>query len=85
MTNNDNLSSIRTHLENQFTACLVDLLKDVIQAMEEPVRQRFGERLAPPAMATADLRYSSPELFLTEMQEFEEAVMEGEFFDEEAL
>jgi hypothetical protein len=48
-------------------------------------RQRFWERLAPPTIATADLRYSSPEAFLIELQEFEEAVMEGEFFDEEAL
>jgi tetratricopeptide (TPR) repeat protein len=85
MTDNDNLSTIRTHLENQSTAYLIDLLIDLLQAVEEPIRQRFWDRLAPPTIATADLRYSSPEAFLTELREFEEAVMEGEFFDEEAL
>lgn len=85
MTNQDSLVAIRAHLENQSTAYLVDLLMDLIQALEEPVRQRFWQRLAPPAMATADLRYTSPEAFLAELREFEEAVREGEFFDEEAL
>jgi tetratricopeptide (TPR) repeat protein len=85
MTDNDNLSTIRTHLEDQSTTYLVDLLMDLIQAVEEPVRQRFWERLAPPAMATADLRYASPEFFLTELQEFAETVGEGDYFDEEAL
>lgn len=85
MTDNDNLSTIRTHLENQSTTYLVDLLIDLVQAVEEPVRQRFWERLAPSAMATADLRYSSPELFLTKLQEFAEALEEGDYFDEEAL
>ena len=85
MTDNDNLSTIRTHLENQSTTYLVDLLMDLIQAVEEPVRQRFWERLAPPEMATADLRYASPELFLTELQEFAEAVEEGDYFGEAAL
>ncbi len=84
-TNNDNLSAIRVHLEKQSTAYLVDLLIDLIQAVEEPTLQHFWERLAPPAMATADLRYPSPEDFLTELREFEEALMEGEFFDEDAL
>lgn len=85
MTDNDNLLTIRTHLENRSTAYPVDLLIDLLQALEEPARQRFWARLAPPEMATADLRYSSPEAFLAELQEFEEAVQEGEFFDEEAL
>lgn len=82
---NDNISPIRTYLQGKSTEYLVDLLIDLIQAIEEPARQRFWERLAPPAMATADLRYPSPEDFLTELREFEEAVMEGEFFDEDAL
>ncbi|HID51560.1 MAG TPA: hypothetical protein EYP41_05940 [Anaerolineae bacterium] len=76
-TNNDNFAPIRAHLENQSTAYLVDLLLDLIQVLEEPVRQRFWDRLAPPAMATADLHYASPEQFLTELHEFAEAVGEG--------
>ncbi len=83
--NNDNLAVVRTHLENQSTEYLVDLLLDLMQALEEPVRQHFWDRLAPPAMATADLRYSSPEQFLAELREFEEAVAEGVYFDEDAL
>ncbi len=82
---NNNLTAIRAHLENQSTAYLVNLLLDIIEALEEPVRQRFWDRLAPPAMATADLRYASPEQFLTELRDFEEAVGEGDYFDEEAL
>lgn len=82
---NDNISQIRIHLQTQPAEYLVDLLIDLIQAMDEPTRQRFWERLAPPAMATADLRYSSPEAFLIELQEFEEAVAEGEYYEEEAL
>ncbi len=85
MSNNENLSAVRVHLENQSTAYLVDLLIDLIQAVDEPMRQRFWERVAPPSVATADLRYSSPELFLTELEEFAEAVREGAFFDEDAL
>ncbi len=82
---NENFAAVRAHLENQSTAYLVDLLLDMIQALEEPVLQRFWDRLAPPAMATADLRYASPEQFLTELREFGEAVAEGDYFDEEAL
>jgi hypothetical protein len=83
--NSDSMSLIRTHLQKQSPEYLIDLLVDIVQAVDEPFRQRFWDRLAPPAMATAVLRYTSPEVFLTELQEFEEAVMEGEFFDEEAL
>ena len=50
MTDNDNLLAIQAHLENQSTAYLVDLLIDLIQAIDEPMRQRFWERVAPPSV-----------------------------------
>jgi tetratricopeptide (TPR) repeat protein len=44
----------------------------------------FGSSWPPPGMATADLRYPSPEDFLAELEAFAEEVSEGEYFDEEA-
>ena len=52
--------------------------------MDEPTRQRFWEHLAPPGMATADLRYPSAEDFLAELEDFAEEVSEGKYYDEEA-
>lgn len=84
-TDDTPLDVIRRHLAEQSTPYLVDLLVDLIQAVDEPTRQRFWPRLAPPAMATADLLYESPEEFLTELQEFAAAVQAGDYFSEEAL
>jgi hypothetical protein len=83
--NNGNSSQIRAHLQGKSTEYLVDLLVDLIQAAEEPLRRRFWERLAPPMIATTDLRYASPEEFLAELNEFVEAVENGEYYDEAAL
>ena len=60
------------------------MLLDLIREMDEPTRQRFWERLAPPGIATTDLRYPSTEDFLEELAEFVDAVAEGEYLDEEA-
>jgi hypothetical protein len=39
--NSDNISLIRTHLQEQSTEHLVDLLIDLVQAVDEPFAQRY--------------------------------------------
>ena len=80
----DRLAHVRTYLEKKTKTELVALLLDLVHEMDEPTRQRFWEHLAPPGMATADLRYPSAEVFLAELQTFVEEVAEGEYYDEEA-
>lgn len=80
----DRIIHIRTYLDKKSKTELIELLLDLVQGMDEPTRQRFWEHLAPPGMATADLRYPSPEDFLAELEEFAEKVADGEYFDEEA-
>ena len=80
----DRRAHIRTYLEKKNRPELVALLLDLVQDMDEPTRQRFWEHLAPPGMATADLRYPSAEDFLSELESFAEEVSEGEYYDEEA-
>jgi tetratricopeptide (TPR) repeat protein len=80
----DRMTHIRAYLEKKTKPELVALLLDLVQGMDEPTRQRFWEHLAPPGMATADLRYPSAEDFLAELQAFAEEVSEGEYYDEEA-
>ena len=80
----DRLAHIRAYLEKKNKPELVALLLDLVQDMDEPTRQRFWEHLAPPGMATADLRYPSAEDFLAELEAFAEEVSEGEYYDEEA-
>jgi hypothetical protein len=83
-TTSDRLAHIRAYLEKKTKPELVALLLDLVQDMDEPTRQRFWEHLAPPGMATADLRYPSAEDFLAELESFTEEVSEGEYYDEEA-
>ena len=80
----DRMAHIRAYLEKKNKPELVALLLDLVQEMDEPTRQRFWEHLAPPGMATADLRYPSAEDFLAELEAFAEEVSEGEYYDEEA-
>ena len=80
----DRLAHVRTYLEKKTKIELVALLLDLVQDMDEPTRQRFWEHLAPPGMATADLRYPSAEDFLAELEAFAEEVSEGKYYDEEA-
>jgi hypothetical protein len=80
----DRLAHIRAYLERKTKPELVTLLLKLVQDMDEPTRQRFWEHLAPPGMATADLRYPSAEDFLAELEAFVEEVAEGEYYDEEA-
>ncbi len=80
----NHLAHIRTYLKRKSKPELVALLLDLVQAMDEPTRQSFWELLAPPGMATADLRYPSPEDFLSELEDFAEKVAKGEYYDEEA-
>ena len=81
----DNLLPVRTYLQGQTQDYLVDLLIDLVQAIDEPLRQRFWERLAPPQMATADMLYESPDAFLEALAAFETEVADGVYFDEDAL
>ena len=80
----DRLVHIRAYLEKKNKPELVALLLDLVQGMDEPTRQRFWEHLAPPGMATADLRYPSAEDFLAELEAFAEEVAEADYYDEEA-
>jgi len=80
----DRATHIRAHLEKKSKSDLVNLLLDLVQGMDEPTRQRFWEYLAPPGMATADLRYPSAEDFLAELETFSDDVADGEYYDEEA-
>jgi hypothetical protein len=80
----DRIAHIRIYLDQKSKPELVELLLDLVQGMDESTRQRFWEHLAPPGMATADLRYPSSEDFLAELEEFAEKVSDGEYFDEEA-
>ena len=73
----DRTAHIRAYLEKKSKKELVTLLLDLVQGMDEPTRQRFWEHLAPPGMATADLRYPSAEDFLAELEAFAEEVSEG--------
>ena len=76
----DRLAHIRAYLEKKNKPELVALLLELVQEMNEPTRQRFWEHLAPPGMATADLRYPSAEDFLAELEAFAEKVAEGEYY-----
>ena len=80
----DRMAHIRAYLEKKSKQELVILLLDLVQGMDEPTRQRFWEHLAPPGMATADLRYPSAEDFLAELEDFADEVSEGKYYDEEA-
>ena len=80
----DRMAHIRAYLEKKNKSELVARLLELVQGMDEPTRQRFWEHLAPPGMATADLRYPSAEDFLAELEAFAEEVSEGEYYDEEA-
>ena len=75
---------IRAYLEKKSKSELVTLRLDLVQGMDEPTRQRFWEHLAPPGMATADLRYPSADDFLAELETFADEVSEGDYFDEDA-
>ncbi len=83
-TTSGRLVHIQAYLEKKNKPELVALLLDLVQGMDEPTRQRFWEHLAPPGMATADLRYPSAKDFLAELETFAEEVSEGEYYDEEA-
>jgi hypothetical protein len=83
-TTSGRLANIRAYLEKKNKPELVALLLDMVQEMDEPTRQRFWEHIAPPGMATADLRYPSAEDFLSELESFAEEVSEGEYYDEDA-
>jgi hypothetical protein len=83
-TTPDRLVHIRAYLEKKNKSELVALMLDLVQEMDEPTRQQFWEHLAPPGMATADLRYPSAEDFLSELEAFIEEVSEGEYYDEDA-
>lgn len=80
----DASAQIHQHLANKSAGERVDLLMDLLQQVDEPTRRRFWERLAPPGLATADLRYPSPEAFLTQVRTFVSAAADGEYYDDEA-
>jgi tetratricopeptide (TPR) repeat protein len=78
------MAHIHAHLEKKSKKELVTLLLELVQGMDEATRQQFWSHLAPPGMATADLRYPSVEDFLAELERFAEEVAEGAYYDEEA-
>ena len=78
------LTRIRQHLTGKPAGELVDLLMDLLQQVDETTRRRFWEQLAPSGLATADLRYPSPETFLAEVEKFVNAAAAGEYYDDEA-
>lgn len=80
----DALVQIHQHLANKSAGELVDLLMDLLLQVDETTRRRFWEQLAPPGLATADLRYPSPEAFLTQVRTFVSAAADGEYYDDEA-
>lgn len=83
---NDNpLDIIRDHLAEQSTTYLIDLILELIQAVDEPTRQRFWARLSPPVVVTVEPLFESPEEFVTALQEFAAAVQAGDYFSEDAL
>ncbi|MBE7554285.1 MAG: hypothetical protein HS126_24765 [Anaerolineales bacterium] len=59
----DTIALLRVHLQDKSADELITLLLDLIQQVDEPTRQQFWNRLAPPGLATADLRYPSSEIF----------------------
>ncbi len=83
-TSHKRLAHICAYLEKKNKSELVALLLELVEGMDEPTRQRFWEHLAPPGMATADLRYPTSEDFLCELEAFTEEVSEGEYYDEDA-
>jgi hypothetical protein len=83
-TPTDNLTQIRQYLTGKSAEELVDLLMDLLQQMDETTRRRFWEQLAPPGLATADLRYPAPEAFLADVKAFVSAAAALEYYDEEA-
>ena len=86
MTNptTDSLKRIRTHLEGQPIEALVELLLDLVREMEETTRRCFWARLAPPGLATADLRYPSADEYLAKLKAFAREVEKGKYYDEES-
>jgi hypothetical protein len=78
------LIQIRAHLEGKSSRELVELLLDLASEMDEPTRQHFWARLASRGLATADLRYSSPQDFLEDLETLAEEVEEGGYYDEDA-
>jgi hypothetical protein len=83
--NTERLSHIPVFMETKNKSELFALLLNLVQGMDEPDRQLFWERLAPPGVATADFRYPSPEVFLAELEVFAEKVSDGKDYDEERL
>jgi tetratricopeptide (TPR) repeat protein len=80
----DALGQIRQYLTIKPAGELVDLLMELIQQMDKTTRRRFWEQLAPSGLATADLRYPSPEAFLAEVETFVNAAAAGEYHDDKA-
>ena len=80
----DSIHRIQAYLEQKSSSELIALLLELVREMDEPTRQQFWTRLAPPGMATADLRYPSAEDFLAELEAFAAAVDDGKYYDEDA-
>ncbi len=80
----DILTQIHEYLADKSVGELVDLLMDMLQQMDEATRRRFWEQLAPPGLATADLNYSSPEIFLSQVETFVTAAAALKYYDDEA-
>lgn len=80
----DSLALLQLHLQDKSTDELIALLIDLVQQVDEPTRQQFLDHLAPPEPSAVDLRSPSPEIFLSQLAAFAEAVSQGDYFDKEA-
>ena len=80
----DSLTLLQLHLQDKSTDELIALLIDLVQQVDEPTRQQFLDHLAPSEPSAVDLRSPSPEIFLSQLAAFAEAVSQGDYFDKEA-
>ncbi|MCB9077170.1 MAG: hypothetical protein H6631_06235 [Anaerolineaceae bacterium] len=80
----DLVTLLQLHLQDKSTGELIALLIELVQQVDEPTRQQFLDQLAPPEPETVDLRSPSPEIFLSQLAAFAEAVPQGDYFDKEA-
>ncbi|MCB0212921.1 MAG: hypothetical protein KDJ52_26500 [Anaerolineae bacterium] len=79
----DSITLLQSHLQDKSTDELIALLIDLVQQVDEPTRQQFLDNLAPAAPPSVELRASSPQIFLAQLDAFAEAVRQGNYYDEE--
>lgn len=79
--NPDSIALLRSYLQHKSPNELIALLLDLVQPVDEPTHQQSRNRLAPPSLATTDLRYPSADIFLAALDGFEVIVDESGYRD----